>query len=321
LSDATYDIAPSAPEVPDLAQMSSVSDYRAVRDTLVRESAERTPGEPLEAPSPVDATPAETPAPADAGDRDPEGRFKKKNPQTRIDRVVWEREQARQEATTLRQQLASLQHAPAAPPADASADQEPSPEAYGDYTAYVADQARWAARQEVRSLQAQDHRQHVEAQTARAMQDRASAFADRLDAAAERSPELLADIAPEVLSLRPAMSLHRGEQPTGATAIADALLESDAPQLLMRHLTDYPDDLRRIAALHPMLAMREIGRLESRFDAASSGSASTRPLSQARPPIQPVGRASSMPRGPRDASQINSVAEWRANRERLTGAR
>ena len=341
----TPDVAPvpaPAPPVADLAQMSSVSDYRAVRESLVRESAERAPGDVpvgVEAPTAAGASAAEpqtdteeTPAEAEARERDDQGRFRKKNPQNRIDRVVWEREQARQEAAQLRSQLDAMRQRPATPEAPQAtppsgyaqdaAEQEPRAEHYSDYASFVSDQARWAARQEFRALQAREQQQWATQQAERAMQTRASTFADRLDKATETDPELLADIAPEVLSLRPAMSLRQGEQPTGATAIADALLESDVPHMLMRHLSDHPDDLRRITALHPMLAMREIGRIEARLDTASSGPVPAPSVSQAKPPIQPVGRSAAVPGGQRDPSQINSVAEWNAYKGRLTaGAR
>ncbi|MEK9722459.1 MAG: hypothetical protein VW405_03095, partial [Rhodospirillaceae bacterium] len=196
-----------------------------------------------------------------------------------------------------------------------------SEDQFQTYAEFVNAQARWAARQEYRDLllmqQAQQQAQH-----AAQMRDmRASAFAERMQAAEQAEPALLTTIAPEVLELRPAMSLQPGERPTGATAIADALLESEQPQRLMRYLSDHTDDLRRITALHPMLAMREIGRLEARLDAASLGSVSqptTR--SQAKPPIQPVGSGAAMPTGARDPKDISSLAEWEAVR-RSFGAR
>lgn len=263
---------------------------------------------------------------------------RRKNPQERIAHVVWEREQARREAAALRQQLEALQQgrmAPdmTAPPAQAmppampqgapqaqASDPPPSEEHYQTYAEFVAATARWSARQQYLELLQHAQAQAEAQQAADLRQTRASAFAERMQAAEQADPALLTGLSPEVLELRPAMSLQPGEQPDGGTAIADALLEMDHPQHVMRYLSNHPDDFRRIRALHPMLAMREVGRIEARLDAASSGSVSQPSLSQAKPPIQPVGRGASVPTGARDPKDISSLAEWEAVR-RSFGAR
>ena len=105
-----------------------------------------------------------------------------------------------------------------------------------------------------------------------------------------------------------------------ATAFADLVLHHEQPGRLLTYFSDHKDDFRRLTALHPMLAMRELGRLEARLDAAPSGSASQPSLSQAKPPIQPVGRGASVPTGARDPKDISSLAEWESVR-RSFGAR
>jgi hypothetical protein len=278
------------------------------------DTAEAQPAEAVEAPAPE----------------------RRKNPQERIAHVVWEREQARREAAALRQQLDALQQGrmapempapsaptlPQAPPAPQAqvGDPPPSEEHYQTYAEFVAATARWSARQQYLELLQHAQAQAEAQQTADIRQTRASAFAERMQAAEQAEPALLTGLAPEVLDLRPAMSLQPGESPDGGTAIADALLEMEHPQHVMRYLSDHPDDFRRIRALHPMLAMREVGRIEARLDAASHGSASQPSLSQAKPPIQPVGRGASVPTGARDPKDISSLAEWEAVR-RSFGAR
>lgn len=305
---------------------------RDARGRFTKADAAPTVADPAAADAPASAdalAPADAPVEAAPADR-------RRNPQDRIAHVVWEREQARREAAALREQLVALQAQAAAPP-QASApvpqapdqpqarpgdvgDPQPLEDQFDTYAAFVAAQARWAARQQYRELM-----QHAQAQAEAQQADdlrhaRASTFASRMAAAEQAEPALLAGLSPEVLNLRPAMSLQPGERPDGGTAVADALLESEQPQRLMRYLSDHPDDLRRLQALHPMLAMREVGRLEARLDAAPSGSASQPSLSQAKPPIQPVGRGASVPTGARDPKDISSLAEWESVR-RSFGAR
>ena len=124
----------------------------------------------------------------------------------------------------------------------------------------------------------------------------------------EQAARLLAQLDPDVLNARPSMSLAPGEAPTGETAFADLVLHHEQPGRLLTYFSDHKDDYRRLTALHPMLAMRELGRLEARLDAASSGSVSTpSTLSQAKPPIQPVGRGASVPIGARDPNGIRPL--------------
>jgi hypothetical protein len=189
---------------------------------------------------------------------------------------------------------------------------------YQEYGDFVSAKARWAARHEVSKAMQDAEQQHDASVQQQYYADRASAFSEKMSRGSAHDPEFLTKVPSEILNLRPAMSLADGERPTGATAIADVLLESETPQTLMAYLSSHEDDFRRISALHPMLAMREIGRIEVGLDAAPNGSASPPVSSQAQPPIRPVGSSSASPdaahRAPAD---INSVAEWRVARQQL----
>jgi hypothetical protein len=337
--------------------ISTLSDYEKVREALVTDSAEARAGndqlpferEPM--PSEIEETSDTDLAAADAPSDEAKGgkapREAKARPRSnkaqkvkdRIDRVVWEREEARKEVSQLRHQLEALKPAPAADPSPATAaptrpeaqaqapngspsapasDDEPVEASYSDYGEFVTAKARWAARQEL-SVAIQAAHQH-EQQTAQQQQQqhRADAFAKKMESGMPNDPEFLSTIQPEILNLRPAMSLQKGEVPTGATAIADLLMDSDHPHSLMSYLSSHEDDFRRISALHPMLAMRELGRIEVGLDAAPNGSASPPVSSQAQPPIKPVGSSSARTAATdRSPSDINSVAEWEIARKRL----
>ncbi len=163
-------------------------------------------------------------------------------------------------------------------------------------TAYNKAVARWAGRQE-----AQKHFQALQAQTdARlaetAFKARQEACASKVLAASQADPTYAGKIDARLWGLRSIVQLQAGEVPTGATAIADAILDSDNPDRLLLALSEQRSEFDRIAALHPMLASREMGRFESRLTAASHGPASS-PIvaSAAPPPTKPLGGAPRMP--------------------------
>jgi hypothetical protein len=330
--------------------ISTLSDYKTVRDAMMKDSADAQFGGdmlPFEAEPPheeaeaeaVNAAPTDEPteeAPAEgqeeqsANAQSKEPKKRRKTAKDRIDKVVWEREEARKEAALLRQELDAMKQGtpeaqppqqPAQQPVGApapSADAEPKEKEYQEYGEFVAAKARWAARQEVMEAMKIAQSQQREAQNQAVYEDRAAAFAAKMQEGVASDPEFMAKVPSEILNLRPAMSLQQGEEPTGATAIADVLMDSDQPHILMEYLSSHEDDFRRISALHPMLAMREIGKLEVGLVAAPSGSAPAPVSSQAQPPIKPVGSSSAKPlvahKSPED---INSVSEWRAARKQL----
>jgi hypothetical protein len=332
--------------------ISTIDDYQKVREALVRDSAESQFGEdssPIEreptseelalmTPDPAEEVAAESDTPSseearEADSAEPTDEKKRKrtgkprNVKDRIDKVVWEREEARKEAAELRAKLDALQAPPsqareASQPQVAATetpkDAEPKEADFKEYGEFVAAKARWAARQEVseamRFAQAQqaqqvEHRHH---------EQRVSEFAKRMSEGIQNDPEFMARIPSEILNLRPAMALQENERPTGATAIADVLVDSDQPHILMEYLSSHEDDFRRISAMHPMLAMREIGKIEVGLVAAPNGSAPAPSSSQAQPPIKPVGSSSAKPLVAHKApEEINSVSEWRAARKQL----
>jgi hypothetical protein len=72
-------------------------------------------------------------------------------------------------------------------------------------------------------------------------------------------------------------------------AVRDAILESDVGPKILYHLAENNDLAKKIAGLNPNAALREIGRLEARFE-AKPDSKQTAPLvrSKAPAPIQPI---------------------------------
>jgi hypothetical protein len=345
MSTPAADTAATSTPTPDFGAMDSLSDYASARESVLHGTGDTPAGDaPVEAPAQADPTTepdSEAQAQGDQADeqgRDEQGRYKpKRSAQRRIDEAIYQREEARREAASLREQLAALQRPHAQAAADpqghtgapaAQADPQPDPADLTRYpdgvwdSRFQADMARWGARQEVRAFQQQQLQQQLRHATEQQHESLAREFATRMEQAAQAEPALLAQLSDEVQALRPSLSLGQFEQPTGETAMADALLTSEQPARLAQYLSEHPDDFRRLAALHPTLAMREIGKIEARLDlrldtAPRAGSVpQAPPTSQAKPPIQPVGRSVSSAASTRSPEQISSVAEWLVVRDR-----
>jgi hypothetical protein len=331
MEEPTIDSSTSADAAEAADNISTLSDYNKIRDALIVDSAESRfvdevrPFEPEPIPKEV---PPEEDVQAAPKEKTPPRAAKNKTTKQRIDKVVWEREEARKEANSLREQLSSLQSAtPPAPdkavqsvPASkeaATVDNGPSESDYQEYGDFIAAKARWAARQEVGEAIAYANNYREQETIKSQQEERASNFANKLESSTSDDPDFLTRINPEVLNLRPAMSLQEGETPDGGTAIADLLVDSESPKQMMEYLSSNEDDFRRISALHPMLAMRELGRIEAGFGAAPNGPAPRLVRSQAQPPIRPVGSSANTVARHREPSDISSVAEWRVARERL----
>ena len=97
----------------------------------------------------------------------------------------------------------------------------------------------------------------------------------------------------------------------------DSVLNSDMGPEVMYHLCRFPEECDRIAALSPMVAIREMGKLEARIEAAGTGPASSStPLTNAPRPIKPVGGGATASTVPLDQMDYQS---FRRARERGAG--
>jgi hypothetical protein len=247
------------------------------------------------------------PADAKADEKPKEGEKPKSdkprdNPQARVEQAVARMREAERRAELAERRAADLEAArtpkpeptretrPAPQAQGDPSDPEPQEAGFDDYAKYVKAQARWEARQEFKAQQTQARDRYEQEQTARLHQERADTYLKRIQTAVSKDPELLTRIAPEVLELKPSIMLGPNERPTGATAIADIVMDAENPEALMLYFTEHPDDFQRLSTLHPIQVIREMGRLEARLDAARpAGTAPTAPLlSQAKPPVRPV---------------------------------
>lgn len=130
-------------------------------------------------------------------------------------------------------------------------DAEPDPEAYEYGVAdarYIADHARWNARDEFRKLKEAD------AQQAQFTKIR-SGHEARIAEVAEKYP----DYAEKVTA-----SAQRGEWPC-SQELAIGIMDSPVGPDVAYHLASNQDEARRINALSPMEQARELGRMEAMF--------------------------------------------------------
>lgn len=158
-------------------------------------------------------------------------------------------------------------------------DPEPQEDQFDDFGAYVRAQSNWAAREAVRVQNYRQGEARERGSRAEFEQQRQAGFAGRYQAFAQGNATFEAEVNREDLSLTAPM--------------VDVIKDSDVGPQMMLFLARNPDEVDRLAAMHPVLAYGEMKKHEARLEAAYSGSAQakSKQLSKARPPIRPVDSA------------------------------
>lgn len=255
-------------------------------------SADDAPPEPPPALVPTTEDDEEPPGPAAVAGAPAPPRQISKRQQEKND-LIRARVEAERRADTLAAELAALRR-PAAPvttpiPAvDAEPDpNDPTKYPDGQYDRkFLKDQARFEARQEIKaageaSANAQRLTQQQTAQVARE-----TTYSDRMNAVLATEPAFFDTISEDVKSLKLFSQMAEGEIGSARNAIAEELVDSAIPHTLMRHFTDHPEDLTRLAALPPRALAREFGKLEAKLES---------PATPAPPPLKTI---TSMPAPP-----------------------
>ena len=235
-------------------------------------------------------TPIEGETAEEKAARDEQGRFKRKDPQARINKITFEREQARREAAEARERAAQLearlaalergekpaQPQQATPPPPAG---KPSIEQFDSYEAYVEALAEWKA--DERLTRAEQQRQERE-QQARAM-SAVQAYTERAKAFAQQVPDF--------------ESVVTGSTAPLSAAMREVIVTSPRGPEMAYFLASHPQEAERLtqesAGLDPAVAAPLVRRaLEAhlRPPAAESGAAGSTPARSTGPrPITPVG--------------------------------
>ena len=202
----------------------------------------------------------------------------KANPklERRFSEITKQREEARKEAQREREarealeaRLAALekQSVPQAP----KVDEEPQPSQFNDAFEYAKALAEYTADKRIEEMK----RQEAEAKVAQERQKVIESWANKV----QKAKEVLPDFDDIVASSDVVVN----------DDIRDAILESDVGPQILYHLAENDDVAKRISGLSAKQALREIGKLEARFEAKETKPEPT-PIvrSKAPTPIQPI---------------------------------
>ena len=202
----------------------------------------------------------------------------KANPklERRFSEITKQREEARKEAQQERQarealeaRLAVLERQPA--PQAPKVDEEPQPSQFNDAFEYAKALAEYTADQRIGEMRRQD----AEEKQAQERQKVIETWASKVQAAKASMPDFDDIVASSDVVVN--------------DDIRDAILESDVGPQILYHLAENDDVAKRIAGLTPKQALREIGKLEARFEVKETKPEPT-PItrSKAPAPINPL---------------------------------
>jgi len=200
---------------------------------------------------------------------------RKQNPklEKRFSEITKQREEARKEAQAERQARVELEQRLAAleqnrQPQFVNIDQEPQPSQFSDAFEYAKALAEYSTE---RALAERD-RQVAMAREQEAQQRIIQSWAQKVQAAKAELPDFDDLVAASDVVVN--------------NAVRDAILESDVGPKILYHLAENNDLAKKIAGLNPNAALREIGRLEARFEKTEQTAPVVR--SKAPTPIQPI---------------------------------
>ena len=220
---------------------------------------------------------------------------RKQNPklEKRFSEITKQREEARQEAQRERQARVDLEQRLAAleqqrQPQAINVDQEPQPSQFSDAFEYAKALAEFSTE---RALAERD-RQVAQAKEQEAQQKIIQSWAQKVQEAKAELPDFDDLVASSDVVVN--------------NAVRDAILESDVGPKILYHLAENNDLAKKIASLSPNAALREIGKLEAKFEAKPE-TKQTAPVvrSKAPAPIQPIRGGQGQPDVPMSAN-----GEW-----------
>jgi hypothetical protein len=204
---------------------------------------------------------------------------RKQNPklEKRFSEITKQREEARKEAQTERQARVELEQRLAAleqqrqPQQQSYADQEPQPSQFNDAFEYAKALAEFSTEKAL----AERDRQVAQQREQEAQQRIIQSWAQKVQEAKAELPDFDDLVASSDVVVN--------------NAVRDAILESDVGPKILYHLAENNDLAKKIASLSPNAALREIGKLEAKFEAKPETTQTTPVVrSKAPAPIQPI---------------------------------
>ena len=223
-----------------------------------------------------------------------EGERKPPKLEKRFSEITKQREEARQEAQRERQARVDLEQRLAAleqqrqPQQQSYVDQEPQPSQFADAFEYAKALAEFSTEKAL----AERDRQVAQAREQEAQQKIIQSWAQKVQDAKAELPDFDDLVAASDVVVN--------------NAVRDAILESDVGPRILYHLAENNDLAKKIASLNPNAALREIGKLEAKFEVKPE-TKQTAPVvrSKAPAPIQPIRGGQGQPDVPMSAN-----GEW-----------
>ena len=236
---------------------------------------------------------------------------RKPNPklEKRFSELTKQREAARQEAQREREAREALEarlqalEQSSQPQKANGIDEEPQPHQFSDAFEYAKALAEYSAEKAVKERD----RQEVEKQLAAERQKVVEAWAKKVEAAKTEMPDF--------------EEMIESSDVVVSDPVRDAIIESDVGPQILYHLAENPEIAEKLASKSVSAAMRELGKLEARFEkeaeAASEKSSKTvAKKSNAPAPIKPLrgsSAATDIPMGS-DGQFHGTFQQWKAAR-------
>lgn len=235
---------------------------------------------------------------------------KKQNPklEKRFSELTKQREQARQEAAQERSAREAMEirlkalESQRQPTQTPKTDQKPDASQFTDAFEYAEALAEWSAENALKNRDKQDENRRANDERQKVI----TSWSAKLEAAKSEMPDYEDMVASSDVVV--------------SDQIRDAILDSDVGPRILYHLAENTDAAKKLAAMSPTSAMREIGKLEARFEKSEDPKskrieAVTR--SNAPKPITPIGSSRTTTDVPMtsDGKWEGSYSAWKEARK------
>ena len=233
---------------------------------------------------------------------------RKQNPklERRFSEITKQREEARKEAQQEREARQALEARLAAlenntqPKKAEFVDEKPQPSQFSDAFEYAEALAEYTADKRIADMK----REEAQAKEAEQRQKVITQWTSKVEAAKASLPDFDEIVASSDVVVN--------------DDIRDAILESDVGPQILYHLAENDEVARKIAGLSPKAALREIGKLEARFEAKPEAEKPA-PIvrSKAPAPIQPIRGGKNTPDVPMGSDGVffGTAAQWKELRK------
>jgi polyhydroxyalkanoate synthesis regulator phasin len=267
--------------------------------TEAAKAVDHAEAEPVE----VEAEGSEPEAKEEAKQEEP----KKANPklERRFSDLTKQREEARKEAQAERERRAELEkrladlEAKSQPQKAEALDEEPQPSQFQDAFEYAKALAEYTADKRIEEMK----KQEADAKAAAERQKVIDSWAQRVQTVKAELPDFDEMVASSDVVV--------------SDAIRDSILESDVGPKILYHLAENEELAKKIAGMSERAALKELGKLEARFEKTEVPEVKPVKKSNAPAPINPLRAVSGVAdvKLDSDGKWYGSYSEWKAARK------